>query len=267
MEELTDDNPDVVREAARAFEKVLGIRPAVTRVVEAASKADPDHMDRYASALRWMNRRSVVEELEAAMVAGPVDHQEGARILLSEMGGAAAFEKLRTRTLATQHATSMLERAEEKIRDLFETSIQEARSGYKLSTYMDIVVFFLGVGLVALSAGHVLYQGGSLDGWMGVGLGLTGGTGILGVVYGTLLANPRRQVQEAVDHLMHLKIIFLAYLRQLHQADQAYTRQLLEDKPLTLQDIEDFSKIVQTTMRLAVEQLTMTKSTALKTRL
>jgi hypothetical protein len=184
---------------------------------------------------------------------------------LSEMGGAAAFEKLRARTLAAQHATTMLEKAEEKIRDLFETSIQEARGGFKLSTYMDIAVFFLGVCLVALSAGYVLYQGGSLDGWAGVGLGLTGGTGMLGIVYGTLLANPRRQVQEAVDHLMHLKIIFLAYLRQLHQADQAYTRQLLEEKPLTLQEVGDFSRVVETTMRLAVEQLGLTKSTRSKT--
>ena len=96
----------------------------------------------------------------------------------------------------------MLEEMEKKIRDLFESSIQEARKGFNLATYMDTIVFFLGVGLIFISAGLIISEGGTLDNWAGVGL--TGGTGILGILYGTLIAKPRRQVQEAVDHLMYL---------------------------------------------------------------
>lgn len=260
IEVLNDDNPAIVRDAARALEKVLGIRTAAARVVEAASKAGRERIVGFASSLRWMDRGAVVDELAAAMVSGPADQQEVARILLSEMGGTAAFQKLRARTAAMAQYTTVLEEAERKIRDLFEGSIQEARTGFKLATLMDMIVFFLGVGLLAVSAGLVLSTGGTLNNWAGVGV--TGGAGFLGVVYGILIAKPRQQVREAVDHLMYLKVIFLAYLRQLHQADQAYTRRLLEDEKITPEEVDKFSNMVGTTMRIAVEQLTLPKSTA-----
>lgn len=255
LEELIVDNASIVSEAALALEKVRETRIAVAHVVEAASRADREHIEGYASALRWMNRDSVVEALEAAMVSGSVEQQEVAQILLREMGGAAAFEKLRARTKAISGYTEFLEKNDEKIRGLFETSITEARSGFKVATIMDAIVFFFGIGLVGISAGLVLYQGGALDKWAGVGL--TGGAGVLGVIYGTLIAKPRRQVQAAVDHLMYLKIIFLAYLRQLHQVDLLYTRRMLEEKPLTVQDLDTFSENVSTAMRTAVERLTL----------
>jgi hypothetical protein len=71
-----------------------------------------------------------------------------------------------------------------------------------------------------------------------------------------LIAKPRQKVQEAVDHLMYLKVVFLAYLRQLHQVDQAYTRHLLEDeKSMAPEDVDKFSGMVEKTMKNAVQQL------------
>ena len=92
------------------------------------------------------------------------------------------------------------------------------------------------------SAGYALLGTGDLEKWAGVGL--SSGVGVLGVIYGVLIAKPRRQVQESVDHLMQLKIVFLAYLRRLHQADQAYTRRLLDDEPITIEDLKGFADIV-----------------------
>jgi HEAT repeat protein len=257
-EEITDENPAIVRKAARALEKVLGTRTATDRVVEAASKADKSCIKKYAHALRWMNRKSVVAWLEAIMIAGHIDRKEVAQALLSEIGGAAAFQRLQTHTRSMEQHTRVLEEAEQKIRALFERSIQEARSGFKLSTFMDTVVFFLGVGLIAVSAGLVLSGGGILDKWVGVGL--TGGSGTLGVIYGTLIARPRRRVRKAVDHMMYLKIVFLAYLRQLHQIDQSYTRRLLEDSQLAPEEVEEFCRLVERIMCNALTQLTIRRS-------
>ena len=253
VEELTDDNPAVAREAAVALKQTVGIRTAAARVVEAASKAGAERIEGFARALRWMDRASAVEELESVMISGSPEHQDVARLLLSEVGGAVAFQKLRARTTAIAQYTSEMEKAEEKIRNLFEASIKEARTGFKLSAFMDMVVFFLGLILLAVSAARVLYQGGSLDSWVGVGL--TSGIGVFGVLYGVLIARPRDQILEAVDHLMYLKVIFLSYLRQLHQADQAYTRRLLEDKPLPSEEVHKFSSMVEDTMRIAIQQL------------
>jgi hypothetical protein len=147
----------------------------------------------------------------------------------------------------------VMEEAETKIRKLFEDSIVEARHGFKIAASMDIVVFGIGIFLVLASAVSILLAGESLDSWAGVGI--TGGTGLLGVVYGLLIANPRRQVKESVDHLMDLKVVFLAYLRQLHQTDQAYTRRLLEDKEFSASEVSSFTEMIGLSMTRALSEL------------
>ena len=91
--------------------------------------------------------------------------------------------------------------------------MREAQNGFQLAVIMDVVIFALGVLLVVGSAGYALYLEGDLSSWAGVGV--AGGVGVLGIIYGTLIANPRRQVRESVDHLMRLKITFLAVLAAL----------------------------------------------------
>ena len=254
IEELTDEHPAIVREAARAMVKVLGERTAAARVVETALKAGRDRVAAYAAALRWMHTPSVVDEIEAAMVSGPAEHQISARTLLSEIGGAAAMQKLMARTRSTDQYTAALQQAETRISELFETSIRDARKGFLLASIMDAIVFAIGVLLIGGSGLAILVRGQALDSWAGVGL--TGGTGVLGVIYGILIARPRKQVREAVDHLMYLKIVFLGYLRQLHQTDQAYTRRLLEDEPMLPEEVGKFSLMVGETMAQAVQHLT-----------
>jgi len=252
IEELVDDNPAVVREAARSIEKILGLSITVIRIVEAASKSGAAGMDAYARALRWLNREAVAEELETLMVTGSARQQDVARTLLSELGGAVAFEKLRARTDAMKQYTEALEKTEEKIRELFEGSVREAQSGFHFAVIMDVVVFAVGIMLLLGSAGYALFATGDLAKWAGVGL--SGGIGVLGVVYGVLIANPRRQVRESVDHLMRVKMMFLAYLRRLHQADQAYTRRLLDDEPITVDQVKGFSDVVGHIMEDTIQQ-------------
>jgi hypothetical protein len=53
---------------------------------------------------------------------------------------------------------------------------------------------------------------------------------------------------------MRVKMVFLAYLRRLHQADQAYTRRLLDDKPITFDEVKGFSDVVGHIMERSVQQ-------------
>ena len=242
LEELADDNPAVVREAARALQKILGLNATVVRIVETASRNGVSSIEVYARALRWLNRDAVAEELETLMTTGAARQQEVARILLSELGGTVAFEKLRARTGVMKQYADLLEKTDSKIRQLFEASVHDAQRGFNIAVGMDVTVFVLGIILLCTSAGYALFNSGDLTSW--VGIGISGGVGVLGVVYGVLIANPRRQVQESVDHLMEMKILFLAYLRRLHQADQAYTRLLLDDKPIGTEQVKLFADIV-----------------------
>jgi hypothetical protein len=98
---------------------------------------------------------------------------------------------------------------------------------------MDQILFYAGLFLIGMSAVLMLYQNGELKAeWVG-----TGTTGILSVLYTLFFAKPRQQVQASVDHLMNLKIVFLGFLRQLHQADSAYVRRLLDDKQVASEEI------------------------------
>lgn len=252
LDELVDDNPAIVREAARSMRKILGLNVTVMRVAESAGKGGTGAIEAYGRALRWLNREQTAEELGNLMATGTSAQQNLARLLLSELGGTVAFEKLRARTDAMKQYNDLLEKTEQSIRALFDRSVREAQNGFQLAVIMDVVIFALGVLLLMGSAGYALYLKGDLSSWAGVGV--AGGVGVLGVIYGTLIANPRRQVRESVDHLMRLKITFLAYLRRLHQADQAYTRRLLDDKPLTLDEISSFSDIVGKIMDSTLER-------------
>jgi hypothetical protein len=200
-----------------------------------------------------MDRAAVVHELEAAMLTGSEAQQDAARGLLSEVGGAEAFQRLRARTGAVSQYMDVLEGAENRIRELFEASIVEARHGFRIATAMDIVIFAIGVSFIIASGVVALVSGGGLEQW--VGIGVAGTAGVLGVLYGVLIANPRRQVTETVDHLMYLKVVFLAYLRQLHQTDLAYTRRVLEDEAFTATELAAFTRSVETSMASALSKL------------
>jgi HEAT repeat protein len=252
VEELLDYNPGIVREAAISLESTLGARTAVARVLEAASKSEGATLPAYARGLSWLeDREAVAAELASAMGANDVGQQEIARSLLSEVGGLAAFEKLRAQSnMMVQHA-QFIRDSEEKMQGMFTQSIADARSGFVTSLRMDVAVFVLGIGLIAASGALQLAGGGTLDVWAGA----SGAAGVLGVLYSLLVAKPRQRVEEAVDHLMHLKIVFLGYLRQLHQADQAYIRRLIEDKPIATEELQSFAAIVDSNMKSAAAQL------------
>jgi HEAT repeat protein len=251
IEELQDDSPAIVQGASQALEKVLGVRTATARLLEVSSKAGPEAVTRFANALRWMDRKEVVEALEAVILTTTDAQQVFARDLLSEVGGQYAFQKLRARTDAASKYGAALEQAEEKIRTLFETSILEAQHGFRIATRMDVTVFIVGVSLIGLSAALVLSQGQGLDKWAGV----SGGAGVLTVLYSVLVGKPRDQVRDAVDHLMYLKVVFLGYLRQLHQTDQAFTRRLLDEERLPAEELKNFGDMVAATMTSAISSL------------
>jgi HEAT repeat protein len=253
IKELGDDDPGIVRVAANALERLLGPRVATERVIEAAVKA-PEDVKTYLEGLRGMEQaEAVVETLAEIMSEGDERQQDVARRFLGDIGGTAAFYKLRAQTRASRDYLNLLEVAEQRLRDMFETSIREARSGFKVALCMDVTVFGAGLALLAVS-GSVALRSGTFTEWVGVG-GVTGAAGVLGTLYGTLLARPRRQVRHAVNHLMHLNLVFLGYLRQLHQTDQAYTRRLLDDRPLPAQEVREFTQMVEATMAGAVERL------------
>jgi HEAT repeat protein len=256
IEQLLDENPATVRESACALEVCLGTRPTVDRIVAEAARAQ-DGLRSYVFALRWLEGRDdVVDQLASVMVSGPAEQRDIARRLLSEVGGMAAIERLRVQSnLMSQHS-EFLKQSEEHVQGLFENSIQDAHTGFSRTLLMDQCVFYVGLGLIGVSAALLLIHQGQLTAdWVG-----TGTTGVLGVLYTLLLAKPREQVESSVDHLMQLKVIFLGFLRQLHQTDSAYIRRLLDDKSVPAEDLKSFTALIEEAMEKAVTQMKVGRS-------
>src|SRR5215510_5511268 len=97
LDEVTDLNPSIVKEAVQALERVLDAETMTARIVERVTKdKNPDTtLPLYAAALRFLgDYKPSVNKLESLMSSGPLETREYARRLLSEMGGSYAVDKL-----------------------------------------------------------------------------------------------------------------------------------------------------------------------------
>ena len=93
----------------------------------------------------------------------------------------------------------------------------------------------------------------NIDNWAGIGA--SGGTGALSVLYSMFFSKPRQQVKDNVNHMMNLKIIFLAYLRELNQLDQSFSQKMIESDCLSESDISFFKQKLKDSMTEAVNIL------------
>ena len=255
-EQLTDDNPAIVREAAWTMEKTFETSRAVTHILQVAVSADPKHVEKYASALREMNRKVVIDVLENHLITGPIEDRQTVEHLLVAIGGAAAFATLQVRKDVMMDYEEMFSIAERNIDTYYTTSFSSAKEGFNIVTTMDQIMFGLGVGLIIVSAIIALISEGSLDSWTGVATTtVTGGGGILLVLVTRFYKDPRENVEKSVDHMMRLSLIFFAYHRQLSLVSQGYTRALLENKPLTIDEIEGYQATIAKIMTEAIDHM------------
>ena len=61
---------------------------------------------------------------------------------------------------------------------------------------------------------------------------------------------------------MSLKVVFLAYLRQLFQSDQAYVRYILEGTTVSPEDLDRFAQRIASGMNTAIESIARLNSNA-----
>ncbi|MDJ0841241.1 MAG: hypothetical protein QNK37_32315 [Acidobacteriota bacterium] len=254
INELTDPNPAVARAATLSLEKVLGPRLAVTRVIERLASEGRLWMSSYASALRNLEENeSAVTELERVMISGNDDNtRENARRLLGEVGGSTAMEKLRAQADSTQKYLTALQDADKRLRELFDDTISHARKGFRVVLTMDIVVFYMGIVLLGVSAGLAIYQEGDLSAWTS---GLSGAGGVAGILFGRFVGKPRQQVDQSVLRLSLLQQEFLGYLRQLNQIDQCFTRRLLDGSGMDLEEMQGFEALLNDVINRSNQRL------------
>jgi hypothetical protein len=251
LDEVTDLNPAIVKEAVQALERVLDAETMTARILERVTKDQkPEAMlPLYADALRFLSDdKPSVNKLESAMASGPLETREYARRLLSEMGGSYAVDKLTAQAQGAQRYLEILDDSDKKLGEMFEDTLKEARRGFHIVTLMDATLFVVGLIMLGLAIALATADKTLIA-------TLTASGGIISALYGRFFAKPREQVEASVTHLAVMKTIFLGYLRQLRQIDQTYARRMLDEKTPDAVEVRVFTGLVESVMSSVLTQL------------
>lgn len=174
------------------------------------------------------------------------------RILLTEMGGFTAINKLKENQDLREKYMQMTGNAQDKVESMFHTSITDAKNAFKISLYMNVTVFLIGMCLLSVS-GFIAIFNDDEENWAGIGV--SSGTGFLGVIYSLFINKPSRKIRKSTNHLMRLKVIFLGYLRELTQMDQTFSKQLLDPEPISQNTLLQYVSKINSAMNSALKAL------------
>ena len=81
--------------------------------------------------------------------------------------------------------------------------VREAQQGFRVALCMDVTVFAVGVVLLLCSAAIALARD-DFGSWATAGA--SGGCGVLGILYATLVAQPRKQVIARSVYTFHIAV-------------------------------------------------------------
>lgn len=200
--------------------------------------------------LKETNLVNVLQELEQKY--NDYNKKTIIRKLFTEMGGMAAIRKSQQNADIREKYMQITSKAQEKVETMFHKSINDAKKAFKVSLYMNIVVFFVGISLLA-SSGIIAISNEDQDNWAGVGL--SSGTGFLSVVYSLFINKPSRKIRKNTNHLMRLKVIFLGYLRELTQMDQSFSKNLLDQDNISQKELQSYVTKIKNSMNNSLEAL------------
>ena len=255
-------DPAVVWQSMVSLITCTGIDAALHDVLEAGTNADGEVVENLSNSLKRLvqdfpeHKEKVFEFLDDMMSrALTLELQDTARHFLTNMGGASAMKKLQARSDSVDAYRSIMRDAEQQMQRMFKASMDDAKRGFQIALGMDVVLFVVGIAMLLSSAILSIMQGK-----VGASTGVTGGLGSASTMYSMTVSKPRQQVKAAVDHMMYIKVIFLGYLRELQQADQTFGRRMMEETPITEEELHGFKKGLQNTMTAALAHLRKTWS-------
>jgi len=153
--------------------------------------------------------------------------RQRAKQALQLLGGAKALQTLMGQKSEVLNAyTELLSKADEPIQDLFKETMLQAQRSFSISQAMSIAIFVLGI--VALGVGmYVAFTAGQegIQRIFGAGTSIIA---VIAVILDLLVRDPYKRVQETTSILLRTKVIFLGYLRQIHQIDAIFKHEFIE---------------------------------------
>ena len=265
---LLSSNVNIVMNAFKVLQKSGGLERAVKSIITSFNTIYQDSLNKdekfiiISNALKWLNRNDnkILLELENIMNSCDNNEQEIARKLIMEIGGQTAIKKLGAREQLKNKYFTIMDKAQQNINEMFQRTMLDAKNGFNIAMTMDVLIFIIGFLLLSVSGFIAIFNNNS-DNWVGVGA--SGGTGMATVLFSMFYSKPREQVTKNVNHLMNLKIIFLAYLRELNQMDQAFSQKMIESENISESELTYFKDNISKSMNNAVQTLNKIKNNSL----
>jgi len=261
-EELLDTDLSIVFEACKTLKSIYEIDNCLKIVIEVLynqSIKNVSFSDKKIFAISYSLK--ILSLKETNLINSLQDLEQGIddynkkniiRKLFTEMGGMKVIKKSQQNNDIREKYMSLTTTAQNKVEEMFHKSIDDAKSAFKISLCMNVIVFMMGILLLGISGILAIVQRNE-DNWAGVGV--SSGTGFLSVVYSLFINKPSRKIRKNTNHLMRLKVIFLGYLRELTQMDQSFSKNLLDNENISHEVLDGYISKIKQSMQTSLDAL------------
>lgn len=261
-DELLDSDISIVFEACKTLKSIFEIENCLKVIIDVLYSQSVKNVyfaDKKVFAISYSlkilsqketNLVNILQELEQGY--DDYDKKNIIRKLFTEMGGMQAIRKSQQNADIREKYMKMTSTAQLKVEEMFHRSIDDAKKAFKISLGMNIIVFLVGIVLLATSGIMAIMQDTG-DNWAGVGV--SSGTGFLSVVYSLFINKPSRKIRKNTNHLMRLKVIFLGYLRELTQMDQTFSKNLLDNDNISQDTLNGYVNKIKDSMNNSLKAL------------
>ena len=249
---LRDDNAEVRVQASEALKSLLK-EEAVPTIIQYALREELDEtwLTHLVEALRLIDRdRKVSTQVLSKEMAGEDQRRvQLAEMILLELGGWAAVQRISQRRNTLETLDRLLEQSEQVIKDTFQDTINQARRSFYFAMGVNILVVIVGLILIALAIMQLIQQPDKIQNWIVPGAG-----GLFGILITMFFNNPRQNAREDLTTLMNVNVIFLGFLRRLNQVDATFKYVYLESRSF---GTEDMNKTVKQIDEAVIQTLNM----------
>ena len=248
LAELDSPAAGVFVEASKALERLLGPVKAVERLVDILVD-DPGQEAKLANALRCMNRRAVVEALDANLRCGVNQREEAARLLLIEIGGSVAIDRVQARRQDLESRRQAVADLDARQREHVKLIAVGDGAATWIAVGMWVVVFL--TGFVGIVLGMVLVYGEGVESYSG--WALAGGGGLFSLL--GKLGFSGKLVETAGARASGRLAIFTGFQRRLQHIDLLLAQRFIDGAAIDIDEVKVLSQLVSAAQSEAQESI------------
>ncbi|MCB9569966.1 MAG: hypothetical protein H6710_22560 [Myxococcales bacterium] len=237
LAELDSPSAGIFVEAAQALERLLGSGKAVDRLVDRLVEEEGQEA-KLANALRCMHRKEVVEALDRNLRCGVDRREEAARLLLIELGGSVAIDRVQARRQDLESRRAAVSELDARQREHVKLIAVGDGAATWISVGMWVAVFL--VGLIAVILGMLMVFQEGYEAWMGWALSAGGGLfSLLGK-----LGFSGQMVETAGARAAARLAIFTGFQRRLQHIDLLLAQRFIDGATIDVGEVEVLSKLI-----------------------